>query len=704
VSGTLRDIPIQELLGLDVIVELADLAREIAAHDLAYYQKDAPKINDAEYDALKLRNNAIEAKFPDQIRSDSPSKRVGAPVAGGFSKVTHAQPMLSLGNVFNESNYREFIDGIRRFLKELAGDPSLPLEMVSEPKIDGLSISLRYERGVFVQGATRGDGATGEDVTTNMRTLKDFPETLPGDVPEVLEVRGEVYMSGEDFKALNSAQRAIGEKVFSNPRNAAAGSLRQLDSTITASRPLSFFAYSLGQVSAPISTTHWEVLGKLKDWGFPVNTEIKLCRNIAAVLKFYDRLYENRAQLGYDVDGIVYKVNRLDYQERLGFVSRAPRWAIAHKFPAEEAITIINAIDIQVGRTGALTPVARLNPVTVGGVVISNATLHNEDEIDRKDVRVGDTVIIKRAGDVIPQIVKVVTEKRQSTSQAYEFPHKCPECGSRAVKKDDEVRRRCTGGLVCSAQSVECLKHFVSRNAFDIGGIGGRHIESFISDGLIKTPADIFRLGDHSERISQKEGWGGKSVENLITSIDDKRVISLERFIYALGISQVGKATARLLAKQYGSLRVWCKEMELARVYGSDSFRNLTYIDGIGPSVAEDLIEFFKKELNRRVVADLEEQVTIEDFIIPDVLSFPLVGKTMVFTGSMKSMSRGEAKAKAESLGAKVAGSVSRKTNYVVVGADAGSKARKAEELGVKTLSEREWLELAGTQERETKV
>ena len=695
-SGPLRDIPVEELKGEDVTFELADLAKEIAAHDIAYYQRDAPSINDAEYDALKLRNSAIETKFPSQIRADSPSKRIGAPVGGGFSKILHAQPMLSLGNVFNESDYREFIDGIRRFLKELADDTSLPLEMVSEPKIDGLSISLRYEHGVFVQGATRGDGTIGEDVTTNMRTLKNFPETLPRDVPDVLEVRGEVYMSVEDFKVLNSVQKALGEKIFSNPRNAAAGSLRQLDSSVTASRPLSFFAYSLGQVSAPIANTHWEILGRLREWGFPVNTEIKLCPDIEAVLLFYERLYERRAGLGYDVDGSVYKVNRIDYQERLGFVSRAPRWAIAHKFPAEKAVTIVKNIDIQVGRTGTLTPVARLDPVTVGGVVVSNATLHNEDEIIRKDIRVGDTVVIQRAGDVIPQVVEVVMEKRQTRSQAYQFPHKCPDCGSHAVQENDEVRRRCSGGLVCPAQFVERLKHFVSRNAFDIGGIGGKHLEGFISDGLIKTPADIFRLADHVQRISKKEGWGTKSAENLIRSIENKRVISLERFIYALGISQVGKATARLLAKQYGSLGVWCKAMVLAKTAGSDAFNDLTNIDGIGPSVAGDLVEFFQESHNREVVTDLEEQLIIEDFIAPNILSSPFVGKTVVFTGSMKSMSRGEAKAKAESLGAKVAGSVSKKTNYVVIGTDSGSKARKAYQLGLKVLSEREWLELVG--------
>ena len=695
-SSTLRDMLVKNLMALDVIVELADLAKEITAHDLAYHQKDAPKISDADYDALKQRNSAIEAMFPDKIRVDSPSRRIGAPVAGGFAKVTHAQPMLSLGNVFNEGDYREFIEGVRRFLKELADNPSLPLEMIAEAKIDGLSISLRYEKGVFVQGATRGDGTTGEEVTTNVRTLKDFPEKLPGDVPDVLEVRGEVYMSCENFIALNSAKEAVGEKVFSNPRNAAAGSLRQLDSTITASRPLSFFAYSLGQVSTPISDTHWGILEKLKDWGFPVNAETTICPDIESVLAFYDRLNEDRVGLGYDVDGIVYKVNRLDYQERLGFVSRAPRWAIAHKFPAEKATTIINTIDIQVGRTGSLTPVARLEPVTVGGVVVSNATLHNEDEIARKDVRIGDTVIVQRAGDVIPQVVEVVMDKRSGASQAYQFPHTCPECGSHAVQEEGEVRRRCTGGLVCPAQAVERLKHFVSRNAFDIEGIGGKHLESFIRDGLIKTPVDIFRLADHVEVISKKEGWGGRSVENLITSIDNKRLISLERFIYALGISQVGKATARLLAKQYGSLGAWRDAMAAAKVHGSEAFSDLTNINGIGPSVAEDLIKFFHEEHNRDVVADLEEELTIGDFIAPDLSASPLVGKTMVFTGTMETMSRVEAKAKAENLGANVAGSVSKKTDYVVIGSDAGSKANKAEELGVKTLSENEWLDLAG--------
>ncbi len=686
----------QDLMPLEARAELEDLAKEIAAHDVAYHQKDAPTISDAHYDALRKRNDAIEALFPELVRPDSPSKRVGAQVASGFSKVTHAQPMLSLGNVFSADDYREFIDGVRRFLKELSDDPTLPLEMVAEPKIDGLSISLRYENAVFVRGATRGDGTTGEDVTANVRTLKDFPETLPGDVPAVLEVRGEVYMSGADFLALNAAQQEAGQKPFANPRNAAAGSLRQLDSAITAKRPLSFFAYALGQVSAPIADSHWGILAKLKSWGFPVNSETRLCPDSDSALAFYDRLNAQRAGLGYDIDGIVYKVNRLDYQQRLGFVSRAPRWAIARKFPAEQATTVLNNIIIQVGRTGSLTPVAELQPVTVGGVVVSRATLHNEDYITDKDIRVGDSVVIQRAGDVIPQVVEVVADKRPKGSQPYEFPHICPECDSHAVRVEGEAKRRCTGGLICPKQAVERLKHFVSRNAFDIEGLGGKHVEGFIADGLIATPADIFRLSGHVGEFSSKEGWGEKSAGNLIAAIEERRTISLERFIYALGIRQIGQATAKLLARQYGSLDAWRDAMKAAKIHGSEAFGDLTNIDGIGPLVAKDLIAFFDEEHNREVVADLEAQLTIEDFIAADPGSSPLVGKTMVFTGSLETMSRGEAKAKAESLGAKVAGSVSKKTDYVVIGADAGSKARRAQELGVTCLSEQEWLDLAG--------
>ena len=696
-NASLRDIAPEDLMPLEVPAELEALAKEIAAHDKAYHQNDAPDITDADYDALRKRNDAIEALYPEAVRPDSPSKRVGAEASTGFSKIVHALPMLSLGNVFSADDFREFIEGVRRFLKELNDDPSIPLEMVAEPKIDGLSISLRYENGMFVQAATRGDGATGEDVTANVRTLKNFPDTLPKDVPDVLEVRGEVYMSGEDFLALNAAQEASGGKVFANPRNAAAGSLRQLDSVITAQRPLSFFAYALGDVSAPIADTHWGILEKLKQWGFPVNAETRLCPDVESVLAFYDRLNDERASLGYDIDGIVYKVNRLDWQERLGFVSRAPRWAIAHKFPAEQATTVLNAIDIQVGRTGTLTPVARLEPVNVGGVVVSNATLHNEDEIARKDVRIGDTVIIQRAGDVIPQVVRVVEDKRPLGSKPYLFPDRCPECGSHAVREDGEVAKRCTGGLVCPAQAVERLKHFVSRNAFDIEGLGGKHVEGFISDGLITAPADIFRLSSHSEDLSKKEGWGGKSVENLLASIEARRKIPFDRFIYALGIRQVGQATARLLAKQYVSLRPWRDAMRAAKTHGSEAFGDLTNIDGIGPSMAEDLIAFFDEEHNRDVVSDLERELTIEAFVAPDVGASPVVGKTVVFTGSLETMSRGEAKARAENLGAKVAGSVSKKTDYVVIGVDAGSKARRAQELGVACLSEEKWLEMVGS-------
>ncbi len=686
----------EDLMPLEARAELEALAKEIAAHDIAYHQKDAPTISDAHYDDLRKRNEAIEALFPELVRPDSPSKRVGAAVSTGFAKVSHAQPMLSLGNVFSADDYREFIDGVRRFLKELSDDPTLPLEMVAEPKIDGLSISLRYEKGVFMQAATRGDGTTGEDVTANVRTLKGFPETLPQDVPAVLEVRGEVYMSGADFHALNAAQQEAGQKPFANPRNAAAGSLRQLDSTITAKRPLSFFAYALGEVSVPIADSHWGILEKLKSWGFPVNAETKLCPDIETVLAFYDRLNAQRAALGYDIDGIVYKVNRLDYQQRLGFVSRAPRWAIAHKFPAEQAATVVNNIIIQVGRTGSLTPVAELEPVTVGGVVVSRATLHNEDYITDKDIRVGDTVTIQRAGDVIPQVVEVVADKRPKDSQFYKFPEICPECDSHAVRVEGEAKRRCTGGLICPKQAVERLKHFVSRNAFDIEGLGGKHVEGFIADGLIAAPADIFRLSQHVEEFSGKEGWGEKSAGNLIAAIEERRTISLERFIYALGIRQIGQATAKLLARQYGSLDAWRDAMKAAKIHGSEAFGDLTNIDGIGPLVAKDLIAFFDEEHNCTVVADLEAQLTIEDFIAADPSSSPLVGKTMVFTGSLETMSRGEAKAKAESLGAKVAGSVSKKTDYVVIGADAGSKARRAQELGVTCLSEQEWLALAG--------
>jgi DNA ligase (NAD+) len=685
--------PVSELSSAEAEAELKVLAAEIAAHDKAYYQNDAPVVSDAEYDALRRRNEAIEARFPDLIRDGSPSRRVGAPVASGFAKVVHARPMLSLANAFTDQDLAEFVEGVRRFLKELRDDPRIPLEMVAEPKIDGLSVSLRYEHGRFVRGATRGDGATGEDVTANLRTLADVPEHVDHG-PETLEVRGEVYMTKPDFAALNASQQAAGGKVFANPRNAAAGSLRQLDPAVTAGRPLRFFAYAWGEVSEPLADTHQRFLAWLEAAGFPVNPLARLCRDLDGMLAFYRELATTRARLPYDIDGVVFKVDRIDWQERLGAVSRAPRWAIAQKFEAEKAETILRGIRIQVGRTGTLTPVAVLEPVTVGGVVVARATLHNEDEVRRKQVRVGDTVVVQRAGDVIPQVVSVVLDKRPPGTSEYVFPELCPECGSLAIREEGEVARRCTGGLICPAQAVERLKHFVSRNAFDIEGLGTKHIQAFWQDGLIARPGDIFRLRDRAGEIRGREGWGGRSVDNLLAAIEQRRTISLDRFIYALGIRQVGQATARLLAKQYVSLSAWREAMMAAEDPDSDAYRDLVDIDGIGPSVTADITAFFAEPHNRQVLDDLESQLNVEDFSAPRASGSPIAGKTVVFTGTLENMTRGEAKARAESLGAKVAGSVSKKTDYVVVGADAGSKARKASELGVTTLTEREWVDL----------
>lgn len=691
----MADIDPGNLTETEAAAELERLAAEIAAHDKAYHADDAPVIPDAEYDALRRLNDAIEARFPDLVREDSPSRQVGAAPAGGFAKVAHARPMLSLGNVFSEEELRDFVDGLRRFLKELRDDPTIAIEFVAEPKIDGLSISLRYENGEFVTGATRGDGAVGEDVTENLRTLDEVPKTLMG-APEILEVRGEVYMTRPDFLEMNERQEAAGEKVFANPRNAAAGSLRQLDSTITAARPLKLFAYAWGDLSEPVGETQWDFLAALGKWGFPVNPLARVCGSVEEILENYEKLSAARAGLDYDIDGIVYKVNRLDWQERLGMVSRAPRWAVAHKFPAEKAETVLNGITIQVGRTGTLTPVAELEPVTVGGVVVSRATLHNEDEIGRKDIRIGDTVMIQRAGDVIPQVVEVVTAKRPKESKPFVFPEVCPECGSHAVRPEGEAARRCTGGLVCPAQALERMKHFVSRNAFDIEGLGAKHIEAFMADDILRTPADIFRLGDHRDGIAGREGWGDRSADNLIAAIGDRRAIDLDRLIYALGIPQVGSATARLLAKQYGALDNWRNAMGAAENRESEAYAELTDIDGIGPSVAEDILEFFGEAHNRAVLDDLGELLDVRNFEAPDTVGSPIAGKTVVFTGTLETVTRSEAKVRAESLGAKVAGSVSTKTDYVVAGPGAGSKAKKAADLGIATLTEDEWLKLIG--------
>jgi len=683
-------LPVEELTPLQAAAELEYLALEITAHDTAYHQQDAPVISDSDYDALRRRGDAIEAHFPDLIRPDSPSKRLGAEAAEGFTKITHTRPMLSLDNAFNDEDVSEFFDRVRRFLKL---DPETPVEVVGEPKIDGLSIALRYEKGKLNQGATRGDGRVGENVTANLRTIKDIPHTLPEGAPDVVEIRGEVYMGRDDFIALNARQEEAGDKVFANPRNAAAGSLRQLDPTITAKRPLSFFAYAWGEISLEPEGTHWNMLEKFKSWGFAVNPLTRLCTDVTGLLALYDEIAEKRADLPYDIDGVVYKINRLDWQNRLGMVSRAPRWAIAHKFPAEQAQTVIEKIKIQVGRTGVLTPVARLKPVTVGGVVVSNATLHNEDMIKKLDVRQGDTVVIQRAGDVIPQVVKMVTNKRPAESKPYLFPQTCPVCDSHVHREEGEVAKRCTGGLICPAQAVERLKHFVSRNAFDIEGLGAKNIEAFWKDGLIKSPADIFTLeAKHGDEIRSREGWGDQSATKLFRAIDERRNIPLERFIFALGIRQIGQATARLLAKQYLTLAQWRAAMVATVNPENEAYRDLVDIDGIGSSMADDLIAFFDEDHNIEVLDRLGNSLEVADFVPPETGGSPLAGKTVVFTGTLEKMSRGEAKARAEALGAKVAGSVSKKTDFVVAGADAGSKAKKAAELGLTILSEADWL------------
>jgi DNA ligase (NAD+) len=693
-------LPIDDLTPLEAAVELARLAEEIAKHDRAYYQSDAPVLSDADYDALRHRNAAIEALFPELIRADSPTRRVGAAPSDGFGKVRHARPMLSLDNAFSDDDVAEFVGRIRRFL---GFDENQAIELVAEPKIDGLSISLRYERGHFIQGATRGDGAEGEDVTANLRTMKDLPQLLSGQVPDVLEVRGEVYMLRADFLAMNESRKAEGDKnLFANPRNAAAGSLRQLDPKITASRPLSLFCYALGETSEPIAETHWDFLNRLRAWGFKVNDRVRLCRGIDEALAFYHAIGDERALLPYDIDGVVYKVNRFDWQSRLGQVSRSPRWATAHKFPAEQAQTILREIGISVGRTGALTPFAILEPVTVGGVVVSRATLHNEDEILRKDFRAGDTVIIQRAGDVIPQVVAVVESKRPADARPFAPTLSCPICGSHAVKPDGEAIRRCTGGLTCDAQRVERLIHFASRNAFDIEGLGEKNVDFLFRTGRIQSPADIFRLEEQESQsllpLRTQPGWGPRSTQKLFEAIDARRSISLERFIYALGIRQVGEATARLLARHYLSLGAWRDAMQAAAEdREGEAWRQLTAIDQIGPAVASDIADFFSEEHNRHALEDLASQLRqIENFVTSAHADSPVAGKTVVFTGSLQTLSRDEAKARAQDRGAKVAGSVSAKTDYVVAGADAGSKLVKARDLGIPILTEEEWLSLIG--------
>jgi DNA ligase (NAD+) len=699
---------VERLSEAEAKAELKRLAAEIVRHDTLYYQQDAPEISDAEYDELRGRNAAIEARFPALRRADSPSQRIGAAPVEAFGKVRHVAPMLSLGNAFADEEVADFLARVRRFL---GLKPETAVEVTAEPKIDGLSISLTYRDGRLAQAATRGDGTEGENVTANVMTIKEIPHRLSGKgVPELIELRGEIYLAHADFERLNAEQAAAGAKVFANPRNAAAGSLRQLDASITARRPLRFFGYAWGSASALPADTQWGVYEAFKRWGVPVNPLMRVCESLEEILVFYRGMAEQRAALGYDIDGIVYKVNRLDWQDRLGFVSRAPRWAIAHKFPPQEAVTRLVDIEIQVGRTGALTPAAKLEPVTVGGVVVSNATLHNEDEIARKDIRIGDTVMVRRAGDVIPQIMGVVLDKRPSGARPYKMPEVCPACGSKAVRETDErtgradVVRRCTGGLICPAQIKERLKHFVSRNAFDIEGLGEKQIELFYDEGRIMQPADIFTLAARDarmpadNRLAEKKGFGEKSVENLFKAIEARRKIPLDRFIYALGIRHVGETTARDLAKALGSLEAFRTAVAAAVAggKGSDAYKDLDNIEGIGETVVDALIAFFGEPHNTTALDDLIAQVTVEPFVRVRVTASPVADKTVVFTGTLEKMTRNEAKALAERLGAKVAGSVSKKTDYVIAGSDAGSKLAKAREAGVTVLTEDEWLKLVG--------
>lgn len=683
-----KAIPVAKLNIIEAEAEAAQLRQQVRKHDILYHQKDEPVISDAEYDALKRRLEEIELRFPLLATPDSPTKTVGAKPLKEFAKVRHAVPMLSLSNSFSDEDVADFADRVRKFLNV---PDAQKIEFVAEPKIDGLSCSLRYEQGKLVQAATRGDGEEGEDVTQNVRTIKSVPQTLPKGVPDILEVRGEVYMTRADFQKLNAAQEAAEEKIFANPRNGAAGSLRQLDPSITARRPLRFFGYALGEVSAPIADTQEGIRRKLRQWGFDVPEPEIVAGSAAELLKFHSKVYEQRPEIAYDLDGVVYKVNSLDYQRRLGFVSRSPRWATAHKFPAEQAETILKNIIIQVGRTGTLTPVAELEPISVGGVVVSRATLHNEDEIGRKGVYEGARIIIQRAGDVIPQVVRVVNP---NPKKLYRFPDKCPECGSKAVREQDEVATRCTGGLICPAQAVERLKHFVSRRAFDIEGLGDKIIKEFWDERIIQKPGDIFRLEKHAPELKKREGWGELSVSRLLESVEKRRTIGLDRFVYALGIRQVGEATARKIAMHYESLDKLLHEMKEAKDRESPAYQHLISIEDIGPSVAEDIVAFFAEKHNQEVIHDLRSELAIRDFERPKVVESPVTGKTVVFTGALSRMGREEAKAQAESLGAKVGTSVSKKTDYLVAGEDAGSKLKKAAELGVKVLTEDEWLEL----------
>ncbi|SIS89707.1 NAD-dependent DNA ligase LigA [Phaeovulum vinaykumarii] len=685
--------------------EMADLAQRLAAANTAYHRDDAPEISDADYDALKQRLIALESLHPDLAQPDSPTAQVGAAPAEGFSKVTHARRMLSLGNAFSRDDVADFLDRVRSYLGLSA---ETPVACTAEPKIDGLSLSLRYEGGRLVQAATRGDGTMGENVTANARTIADIPQTLP-DAPEILEVRGEVYMSHADFATLNARQAESGGKTFANPRNAAAGSLRQLDAQITAARPLRFFAYAWGEISAPLAASQMQAVARLGEMGFQINPLMQLCPDLDSLIATWEAIERQRATLGYDIDGVVYKVDDLALQARLGTRSTTPRWAIAHKFPAQTAWTRLERIEIQVGRTGALSPVARLHPVTVGGVVVSNATLHNEDYIagrdssgasirEGRDIREGDWVKIYRAGDVIPKIADVDPTRRPDGAQRFVFPDKCPECGSDAIRDEGDSVRRCTGGLICPAQAVEKLKHFVSRAAFDIDGLGAKQVESFFADNWIREPADIFRLeeryGSGLQQLRNREGWGPKSAANLFAAIDDKRRIPLARFLFALGIRHVGEAAAQLLARHFTTWAALLETVEAAQALEEPAWETLVSIDGIGATTARSLVVSLTHSADRQAVDNLLKYVEIlpeERRIDTDS---PIAGMTLVFTGTLERMTRAEAKARAEALGARVSGSVSARTDILVAGLGAGSKAKKAADLGVRVIDEDAWIAL----------
>ncbi len=708
-------LPVDALTEKQAKAEHMRLAAEIAEHDKRYYQDDAPTVSDAAYDKLRQRYHAIEVRFPDLHTPESLSMRVGAAPARGFAKARHSVPMLSLDNAFEEQDVVDFVDRIRRFLRLPETEK---LVFTAEPKIDGLSLSLRYENGELVRGATRGDGTEGEDVTPNVKTVKAIPHKLKGkNVPAVCEIRGEVYMTKPDFLALNKRQAEAGGQIFANPRNSAAGSLRQKDPSITASRPLGFFTYSWGELTERPADTQSGMLQWFDKAGFDTNPLWKTVSSVEEMIAFHRLIESERAQLDYDIDGVVYKIDRLDWQERLGFVSRSPRWAVAHKFAAEQASTVINGIEIQVGRTGALTPVAKLEPVTVGGVVVQNASLHNEDYIKGigndgepirggVDIRIGDSVIVQRAGDVIPQIVDVLLDKRLKGAKPYLFPTLCPACGSHAVRelnprsgREDSVRR-CTGGLICPAQAVERLRHFVGRDGFDIEGFGEKQVQAFYAEGIVKEPADIFTLEARDKRAANKlaarEGYGETSTRNLFAAIEARRTIPLNRLIYALGIRHVGETNARLLARHYGTIESFLAGVIAAgEDEDSEAFQELTTIGGIGEVVGEAIVEFFKEKKNREAVERLLEQITVTPMEQVRRDS-PVAGKTVVFTGALEKMTREEAKAMAERLGAKVSGSVSKKTDYLVAGPGAGSKLKEAQKHGVTVLTEDEWFKLVG--------